>query len=72
MKGMNNICSINQKWVREPSLDPTNGIVTMSEYYTSVRENKIRKENGLPLRMYYSVYNSGKPYPYSIIPKSVK
>ena len=23
MKGMNNICSINQKWVREPSLDPT-------------------------------------------------
>jgi hypothetical protein len=44
----------------------------MSEYYTSVRENKIRKENGLPLRMYYSVYNSGKPYPYSIIPKSVK
>ena len=22
MKGMNNICSINQKWVREPSLDP--------------------------------------------------
>ena len=49
-----------------------NGIVTMSEYYTSVRENKIRKEHGLPLRMYYSVYSSGKPYPYSIIPKSVK
>ena len=22
MKGMNNICSINQKWVREPSPDP--------------------------------------------------
>jgi len=22
MKGMNNICSINQKWVREPSHDP--------------------------------------------------
>jgi hypothetical protein len=49
-----------------------NGIVTMSEYYTSVRENRIRKEHGLPLRRYYSIYSSGKPYPYSIIPKSVK
>lgn len=46
----------------------SNGVVKLSEYYTSIRENAIRKEHGLPLRRYYSVYNSGKPYPFSIIP----
>jgi len=27
MKGMNNISSINQKWVREPPPDPTDVII---------------------------------------------
>ena len=44
-----------------------NGIVKLSEYYTSIRENTIRKEHGLPLRWYYSIYSSGKPYPFSIL-----
>jgi hypothetical protein len=45
-----------------------NGVVKLSEYYTSIRENAIRKEHGLPLRRYYSIYDNGKPYPLSLIP----
>ena len=49
---------------------PTNMIyeVRMSEYYTSINENKIRAEHGLPLRRYYSVYANGAPYKPSLIP----
>lgn len=43
-------------------------IVRMSEYYTSINENKIRAEHGLPLRRYYSVYANGAPYKPSLIP----
>ena len=32
MKGMNNICSINQKWVREPSPDPCKGNDNKAKY----------------------------------------
>jgi len=30
---MNNICSINQKWVREPSLDPTHGCIEIEHSF---------------------------------------
>ena len=37
MKGMNNICSINQKWVREPSPDP------LGDYRPSPHDIKMRE-----------------------------
>jgi len=56
-------CSNQNMWYTSP-----NGVVKLSEYYTSIRENAIRKEHGLPLRRYYSIYDNGKPYPLSLIP----
>lgn len=43
------------------------GNISMKEYYTSLNENLIRAEHGLPLRQYYS----DKPYLPSYIPKCV-
>lgn len=54
MKGMNNICSINQKWVREPSPDPIShelfhaqdyvyGSSNQDVWYKSPSGNVIRK-----------------------------
>lgn len=43
---MNNICSINQKWVREPSPDPLG-----TETGNAIKnENNVRKELFLPER----------------------
>ena len=45
MKGMNDISSINQKWVREPSPDPTFGLPLFTSNDMPVANYKIRKNS---------------------------
>ena len=41
--------------------------ISYKEYDTCIKENKIRKENNLPLRKYYANYDNGTPYEPSLI-----